>query len=737
MTATMAQSSSKTRSLSRRRFLEGATGLSFAFGLGGLELVTRAAADDRVWPNWWLNVAADGTITIMSPAAEMGQGSFTALPAIIAEELDADWAHVKITASPLDAKKYGNPWYNGSLSFSSSATVRAYYKPLRMAGAQARRVLLDAVASKWSVPVAELATDPSVVVHAASGRRISYGEVAAFARPPAELPKVEEKDLKPLSRFRLIGADLARDEVPLKVRGAAKYAIDVRLPGMVYAALLQSPYEGGAPETVDDAKARQIPGISDVVRLPNGVGVLGASVEVTQAAKNALNVTWTNAPGASFDSEKSLEDFAGVARDKSKRGVDYFNAGDVEKAIPAAKTVMRAEYRTRYVYHAQMEPLNATASVAPDGKSADVWIGTQSPSGVMNAIAQVLETTPDRITVHQHWLGGAYGRRSPADVGIDAVRLAKVAGKPVKLLGSREDDLKAGKFRPMTAHYIEAGLDGDGKIVAWHHRVIGESVVAYMSAASFERIGGKDHILMKGSVLEHYGFPHRRAEFVRQICGTRLSPWRGVGVGHNLLAIEGFIDEIAQAQGKDPLAYRLQHTRNSPRATHLLKTVADMADWDRKREGRALGLAIEEKDETLVAGVAEISLDARNGKIKVHNFWAAIDCGVAVQPRNIAAQIEGGIVYGLGHVLREEITIKAGRVQQSNFMDYQVMRMEDVPEIKVAVVSTENMPTGVGEDGVPLTAACVGNAFARLTGIRMREVPMSSTRVKAILGGKA
>lgn len=733
----MTQNRSEARSLSRRGFLAATTGLTFAFGLGGLEAVTKAVADDRVWPNWWLNITADGTITIMSPAAEMGQGSFTALPAIIAEELDADWAKVKIVASPLDAKKYGNPWYNGSLSFSSSATVRAYYKPLRIVGAQARRVLLDAVAANWGVPVAELSTEPSVVVHASSGRRMGYGEVVTFAKPPSETPKIEDKDLKPLSRFRLIGSDLARDEVPLKVRGAAKYGIDVRVPGMMYAALLQSPYEGGSPDHVDESKARQIPGVSTVVKLPNGVGVLGNSVEATQAAKNALVVTWTKVPAATFDSEKSLEDFATVARDKGKRGVDYFNAGDVEKAIPGAKTVMRAEYRTRYVYHAQMEPLNATASVAPDGKSAEVWMGTQSPSGVMNSVAQVLETTPDRITLHQHWLGGAYGRRSPADVAVDAVRLSKAAGKPVKLIWSREDDLKAGKFRPMTAHYIEAGLDADGKIMGWHHRVIGESVVAYMSPATFEKIGGKDHILMKGSVLEHYGIPHRRAEFVRQIYGTRLAPWRGVGVGHNLLAIEGFIDEIAHSQGKDPLAYRLEHTRNSPRAAHLLNTVADMADWGRRREGRALGLAIEEKDETLVAGIAEISVEAASGKIKVHNFWAAIDCGVAVQPRNIAAQIEGGIIYGLGHVLREEITIKAGRVQQSNFLDYQVMRMEDAPEIKIAVVSTDNMPTGVGEDGVPLTAACVGNAFATLTGTRLREVPMSPARVKAALAGKA
>jgi len=506
---------------------------------------------------------------------------------------------------------------------------------------------------------------------------------------------------------------------------------------MIYGALLQSPYEAGAPDKIDDAKARQVPGILDVVKLPNGVGVLGTSVEATQAAKLALSVTWTDAPGASFDSEKFLEEFAAVARDKGKGGVDYFKAGDVDKAMPAAKTVMHAEYRTRHVYHAQMEPLNATASIAPDGKSAEIWIGTQSPSAVMNSIAQLLETTPDRITVHQHWLGGGYGRRSPADVGIDAVRLAKAAGKPVKLIWSREDDIKAGKFRPMTAHYIEAGLDGEGRIVAWHHRVIAESVVAYMAPANFERIGGKDHILMKGSVLEHYGIPNRRAEFVRQIRGARLAPWRGVGVGHNLLAIEGFIDEIAASQGKEPLAYRLAHTRNSPRATHLLETVAEMADWGRKREGRALGLAIEEKDETLVAGIAEISLDRESGKIKVHNFWAAIDCGVAVQPRNIAAQIEGGIIYGLGHVLREEITIKDGRVQQSNFTDYEILRMEDVPDIKVAVVSTDNMPTGVGEDGVPLTGACVGNAFAALTGTRLRELPMSAPRVKAALGGKA
>jgi isoquinoline 1-oxidoreductase beta subunit len=727
--------------VTRRGFLAGSAGLTLGFVLAPIpRLVSAAEAQTAGFtPEAWIAIAPDGTITIMSPAAEMGNGSFTALPVIIAEELDADWSRVKIVQSPMDAKKFGNPYYHGALAYSSSATIRGYYKPLRIVGAQARRLLLDAAAEKWGVAAAALETEPSVVIHKASGRRMSYGEAASFAKPPASLPEIKDDELKPMKSFRLIGAALPRVEVPLKVTGAAIYAMDVRVPGMLYAAVLQSPYEGGAPATIDDAKARAVPGVSDVVKLPAGVGVLGRSVEATQAAKNLLAVTWSDAPGASFDSERGLGEFAAVARDKKERGVDYFNAGDVDAALTAAHVTMTSEYRTRYLYHAQMEPLTATASVAPDGKSAEIWIGTQSPSGVMGAVAQLLGTTQDRVTLHQHWLGGAYGRRGDPDVGLDAVRLAQAAGKPVKVIWSREDDMKTGKFRPMTAHHIEAGLDAEGKIVAWHHRVIGESVVAYMGGpAALERIGGKDHILMKGSVLDHYGIAHRRAEFVRQIRGTRLSPWRGVGVGHNLLAIEGMIDEIAHAQGKDPLDFRLAMTRKaSARATHLLERVAEMAEWGRKRDGTALGLALEEKDETLVAGIAEIALDRKNGKISVLNFWATIDCGVAVQPRHVAAQIEGGIIYGLGHVLREEITIKEGRVQQSNFTDYQVMRMEDAPDVKVEVISTDNPPTGAGEDGVPLTAASVGNAFFTLTGVRLREVPMSPPRVKAALEGKA
>ena len=658
----------------------------------------------------------------------------TALPVIIAEELDADWSKVKIVPAPHDAKKYGNPYYGGSLAYSSSMTVSAYYKPLRIVGAQARRVLMNSAAAKWGVPVGELSTEPGVVVHRASGRKLSYGAIAAFAKAPEALPEIQDSDLKTFASFRLIGKSLPRVDIPAKTTGAARFAMDARVPDMLYAAELQCPWHGGKPDQVDDAKARSMPGVVDVVRLPNGVGVVAQSVVQAFAAKNALSVTWTSGPAAQYDSESVLDEYMQIARDKKIRGVDFAAEGDVEAGLAGAARVLRSDFRTRHVYHAQMEVLNATAHVAADGKSAEVWCGTQSPSGVMNAVAQALAITPDKVTCHQHYLGGAYGRRSQVEVVIDAVLLSKAVGKPVKLQWQREDDMKGGRFRPATAHYLEAGLDAGGKITSWHHRVIAESVVAFTSPpARLEQLGGKDHILMKGSPVVPYGIANKRAEFVRQQRGIRLSPWRGVGVGHNLPAIEGFVDEIARATGKDPLDIRLELTASNARANHLLKTVAQMSDWRRKREGTALGIAMEEKDETLVAGVAEISLDRKTGKIKVHNVWAAIDCGVCIQPFNTITQIEGGIIYGIGHVLREEITHVDGRVIQANFGDYQVMRMEDVPNVEVRVVSTDNKPTGVGEDGVPLSGATIGNAFYALTGVRVREVPMTPARVLAAL----
>ena len=720
--------------MNRRDFLGTAAGLTLALtilpeGFAGMEA---AAADAPLSPNAWLTIGSDGTITIVSPVAEMGQGTFTTVPAIIADELDADWSKVKPVLPPTwDEKKYGNPEYGMTFQASASASVRGYFKPARLAGAQARRVLLEAVAGKWSVPAGELSTEPSMVVHKASGRRISYGEIAAFAKAPAELPKIEDRDLKDPAAFRYIGKDVPRVEVPLKVTGKAIYGMDVQVPGMVYAAVLQSPYPGGAPQAVDDAAARKVPGITDVVKLPEGVGVIGNTVEGTQAAKNLLKVTWSDAPGAHHDSERALEEFAAIGRDKSRAGVVYTKEGDAKAALAGAAKVYRGEYRTRYVYHAQMEPMNATAAVGPDGKSAEIWTGTQSVSGLLNAVSRLLDTDRSKLTLHQHVMGGGYGRRGHHETVLDAVRLAKAVGKPVKLIWSREDDVTFGKFRPMTAHHIEAGLDASGKVIAWHHRVVAESVVAYTSGDPTPR---QDRIVMKGSPIPQYPIANKIAEHVIEARGARVSPWRGVGNGHNAFAAESFIDEIAKDQGKDPIAFRLELAEGAPRMQTLLRTVAEMSDWKRKREGTGLGVATMVKDDTLAVGVAEVSVDRATGKLKVHNVWCAIDAGIAVQPRNLAAQTEGSIIYGLGHVLREKIVIKDGHVKQSNYTDYEVARMSDVPNIEVKVVSTNNPPTGGGEDGLPVLAGAVGNAIAALTGVRLHELPFAPERVRGALG---
>jgi isoquinoline 1-oxidoreductase beta subunit len=729
--------------VNRREFLkQGTAGLTLALTLTAdpFPLIGEAAADAPSPLTLWVSIGPDGTITIVSPPAEMGQGTFTTLAAVLADELDADWDKVTIVHPPVwDEKTYGNPEFFNFLHTVASMATRGYFKPMRLAGAQARRVLLDAVAEKWNVEVGELATEPSMVIHAASGRRISYGEVAAFAKAPATLPRIEEKDLKSPARFRYIGKDVPRVEVLEKVTGAARYGIDVQVPGMLYAAVLHVPYSGGAPAAVDDAAARRVPGITDVVRLPEGVGVVGTSVEATQAAKNLLKVTWSQAPSASYESERALDEFAAIARDKGRAGLPYRPVGDAKAAMAGAAKIVRGEYRTRYVCHAAMEPLNATASVSPDGKSAEIWAGTQSPTNVLSQVARLLQTERSNITFYQHFLGGGFGRRgSEQDVVHEAVRLSRAVGKPIKLIWSREEDLAYGKFRPMTAQYIEAGFDAAGKLIAWHHRVVAESVFGYRLSSAVNTPPGTegtvDGVVMFGASLPQYPIPNKLAEHVVQPFHARLSTLRGVGVGHNAFAIESFIDELAKEMDKNPLAFRLEISEGQARVQTLLRTVAEMSDWKRKRDGTALGLAFQEKAETLAAGVAEVSVDRQSGKIKVHNFWAAIDAGIAVQPRNLAAQTEGGIVWGLGHVLREKITIRDGRVQQTNYTDYQVARMSDVPNIEIKVISTDNPPTGAGEDGVPLVAGAVGNAIATLTGVRLRELPFAPERVRDALG---
>jgi isoquinoline 1-oxidoreductase beta subunit len=620
---------------------------------------------------------------------------------------------------------------------AGSLTVPGFWMPLRMGGAQARRVLLDNVARQWGVPLGELTTQPSVVVHAASGRRISYGDVVKFATVPAEPPKITEADLKKPSQFRLIGRkDIGRVDVPSKTNGSAVYGIDIRIPGMVYASVLESPMEGAKPDKVNVEEVMKTRGVTRVIPLPFGVAVIGETVQATRIGRNALKVSWDNsgAAAAGFDSEKARAEYARHGRDPNAKAMEWFKKGDAAGALAGAARSLEAEYSTEHCYHAQMEPMNCVARVADDGQSAEVWTGTQSNFLAALAAAGVLKTTPDKIRVHQQLLGGGYGRRIAPDAVAQAVVLSNITKKTVKLLLSREDDLAAARPRPMTHHILKAGIDAGGKLVGWHHRLVAENVDAIAAPPRFKATGGKDLIGWRGIEQPFYGVPHMLADAVREIRGMRVQPWRGIGAGYNKFASESFLDEIAHVLKQDPLALRLDLTSDQPRANAVIRAAAEMAQWNRPREkGRALGLAFADYHDTLTAGVAEVSVDRKTGKIRVHNYWIVADPGIVVQPDNAHAQLEGAIVYGLSAALTEQLTVKAGVVQQSNFHQYRVLRMSDMPEIHTRILATENSPTGMGEVGVPAVAPAIANAVFRLTGKRLRSLPMSPERVKTAL----
>lgn len=727
--------------ISRRGFMKAVGGLTFGFTLaGGLAgRASDALAADSAKFNAWVTIGADDTVTVMLPVAEMGQGILTALPLVLAEELDADWSKVRIEYAPPIPKIYGNyhPIFNGAMVTAASLSIAGYYKPMRMAGAQARRVLLDNVARQWNVPASELSTESSFVVHKNSGRRISYGDVVKFAAVPAEAPKIEESDLKKPSQFKLVGrTDLGRTDVASKVDGSAKYGIDVRLPGMVYASVLESPMEGAKAANVNAAEVLKIKGVAKVIPLPFGVAVIADTIAAARAARAALKVTWdtSGATAANFDSDKAKEEYARNGRNPGVKPIEEYKVGDAPKALAGATKVIEAEYSSEHCAHAQMEPMNCIARVAADGQSGEIWTGTQSNALAALVASNVLKTTPDKIRVHQHLLGGGYGRRIAPDAVAQAVVLANITKETVKLILTREDDFAAARPRPMTHHILKAGMDASGKVVAWHHRMVAENVDAVAAPPRFKARGGRDYIGALGIDEAFYAIPNVLGDVVREIRGMRVHPWRGIGSGYTKFAAESFVDEIAHATGKDPLAFRLELTKDQPRANAIIRAAAEMAGWNRARpKDRALGIAFSDYHGTFTAGVAEVSVDRKSGKIKVHDFWIAADPGIVVQPTNAHAQLEGGVVYGLSAALFEELTVQGGAVRQRNFNDYHVLRMSDMPEIHTQLVASGAAPSGMGEVGVPSVAPAIANAVFRLTGKRVRHLPMSPQRVQAAL----
>jgi isoquinoline 1-oxidoreductase beta subunit len=683
----------------------------------------------------WVSIAPDGTITIMSPAAEMGQGSMTSLPLIVAEEMDADWSKVRIEPAPPIDSIFGNPRY-GFLYTAGSNAIQNYFAPLRIIGAQVRRVLMDNAARELGVPVEELGTEPSLVVHRPSSRKLTYGEIARFAEIPEPLPEVKLDQLKKPSQFRLITKDVMPVDLPSKVNGSARYSIDVQLPEMLYGAVLRAPVEGSVPDKIDDRAVRKIANVIMVVRMPWGVGVLAQTPWTAFEARRALAeyVTWSRTGAAwSCNIDEVVKRFSDDVRLRpADQATEWHRVGSAREEIKNAFTTMNAEYRSDYAYHAQMEPLNAVASVSPHDGSVEIWSGTQSQSLACESAAKILGITRDKIKLNPMLLGGGFGRRGHRDAEfiLDAVWLSKEAGLPVKVMWTREDDMRNARLRPFSAHYLTAGLDPTGKLVAWHHRIAADRATPFVDPDRYQHNGGKDSIVMKGSELPGYAVPHILVEQMYRETGVRTSPLRATGYNPNKFATEAFLDEIACEQGLDPLTFHLELLKISPRAKRVVQQVARMAEWGRKREGSGLGLAYLEFNSSLVAGIAEVSLDCGTGRIMVPNFWAAIDCGIPVQPENIAIQLESGIVYGIGLALSETITIKDGVPQQSNFDTYHVPRMIDVPNTHVEIVATDNPPSGVGQMGTPLVAPAIANAFAQLTGARLRHTPFTPERVK-------
>ena len=700
--------------MDRREFFKVTGGLAFAF-----TFPAHAQSDAAKPINAWVRIAPDGTVTILSTGAEMGQGSMTSLPLILADEMDADWSKVKIEWAPADPAMYGYTFQNSkAMAIVGSRAVMLYYNDLRSAGAQVRKVLISNAADKWGVSPASLKTEPGFVVDG-SGRKMSYGEIAQFAKVPSPLPAVEKSELKDKSQFRYIGRPMPRRDTPLKVNGTAKYAIDVDLPGMVYATARHTPVHGGTPESWNDAKVKSMRGVIGIVKLPDGVAVLADTLPHAMAARQALEVKWNKGAAAGFDSEAQLHSgYTKVHSDPAAKTQTLDSKGDAKSAFSAAAKTYKAEYFSDYGYHAQMEPLNAVARFTSD-KHVEVWEGTQDPASSRAAIAKALGFSPEQVTLHQCYMGGGFGRRTLGDYSAECARIAREAKRPVKLVWTREEDLGYGMFRPQAFQCLQAALGADGKVNGWTHCVVGDGGV----------------LLQTGIRIPYYQVANQHIESRGVSHGIRLKHWRAVGHVFNVYAIESFVDEMAAAEGMDPIDFRMQRMSISPRARALFEKVAQMSDWKAPRpQGRALGVSISERSGSLGAGVAEVSLDRASGKIKVHKTWLAVDGGLIVQPEMARANVESGILYGLSSVLHERVTMKEGVVQQTNFHDYHVLRMSDLPEtMEVAFIDRDAPPSGLGEIGNPWVAAAVANAFHKLTGKRLYHMPFTPERVKQTL----
>jgi isoquinoline 1-oxidoreductase beta subunit len=675
---------------------------------------TPSAAADFA-PNAFVRVAPDGRVTVIVNKAEMGQGVCTSLAMIVAEELDADWSRVGFEFAPADLV-YAHPGFGIQMT-GGSTSVAGMFEPLRKAGAVARAMLVAAAARAWEVDPGECRTEPGVVVHAPSGRRLAYGDVASAA---AELDVPGDAPLKEARDFRIVGRSTKRLDTPDKVSGKALFSIDVALPGMLTALVARPPVFGARARGVRSDAALAVPGVKKVAVVPSGVAVIATGFWPAKLARERLEVDWDLGEGAALSTAALREEYRALARTP---GLVARDDGDSAAAARSAARVLEADYELPYLAHAPMEPLNCVVDLRAG--SCEIWAGTQFQTVDQAAAASAAGLKPDQVKIHTTFLGGGFGRRAnpTSDYVVEAVEVAKAAGAPVKLVWTREDDLRGGYYRPMWHSRVSAALDDEGSITAWTHTIVGQSFIAGTPFEPFIIRDGIDGTSVEGAADLPYSIPNVRVELHTTRVGVPTLWWRSVGHSHTAFVVESFLDEAAHAAGVDPLEFRRRLLAQHPRHLAVLERAAKAAGWGEPLPaGRARGIAVHHSFESYVAAVAEVSLE--RGRPRVHRYTCAIDCGRVVNPDTVVAQIEGAVGFGLTAALHSEITLRDGRVEQANFHDYPMLRMHEMPEVAVELVESDAPPTGVGEPGVPPIAPALGNALFALTGKRIRRLPI-------------
>jgi len=683
---------------------------------------TASSAPPAFAPNAFVRVGTDGRVTLIMNQVEMGQGMYTSMPMLIAEELEVGLDQVQLEHAPPDDKLYGNPLVGFQMTGASSS-VRMMFQPLRKAGATARTMLVAAAAQTWSVDPASCRAEKGVVTHLPTGRTLAYG---ALAEKAAKVPVPAQVVLKDPKDFRLIGTPAKRLDTPDKVNGKAQYGIDVRLPGMKIATVAASPVVGGKVAGLDERKALAIKGVHQVVRLDDAVAVVADHMWAAKQGLAALAVRWDDGANASV----STADVArGLDEASQKPGVVARKQGDAAAAIKRAAKKVDAVYQVPFLAHATMEPANCTVHVRKDG--CEVWTGSQVLSRVQATAAQVTGFPPDKVVVHNHLLGGGFGRRLEFDIETLAVRIAKQVEGPVKVVWTREEDVQHDVYRPYYYDRIAAGLDAHGKPVAWTHRLVGPSILARWAPPAFKN--GLDIDAIDGASTLLYDIPAIQVEYVRHeepVLNTGF--WRGVGPTHNIFVVESFIDELAAAAKQDPVAFRRGLLGKAPRAQAVLDLAAKEAGWGKplpRGHGRGVSLLYSGWD-TYLAEVAEVEV-SKSGEVRVHRIVCAVDCGTVVNPDIVKAQVEGGVVFGISGALWGEITLKNGRVEQSNFNNYRVLRMSEAPPIEVHLVRNGEAPGGMGEPGTAVTAPALANAVFAATGKRIRKLPLKPDQLRS------